>query len=175
MSLRTELINAKINGELTKVAAKKLSELITNFQDFTKFADIIEEKEASVVDAAKKNPLMALSIAGMAGAIGHSAISHLKTRSAHKGILKELKNDKGFPDKQKVEKIFRMVSQFAPKVSTNSTFARSVVDSLYHSPAITAPMIKDIVEVEKGISGRDSGIGGILSAAKSVHKGGRHD
>ena len=186
MSIRTDMINAKVAGKLQEATIEKLSEHINNFNDFSKFVDIVEDlaKEAGFTSEIKeiagkaknlaknpKNIFFGLLSAGIAGAGIHSGIGYMKLRKAQNDVARNIESDDKYPDKVKVRKIYRMLAQFAPRVSSNYTFVDGVMEQLYNAPIISAPQIREIVELESKIPGPATPVPqfkDLLSAAKTV-------
>lgn len=174
MNIREDMINAKIEGKLQAVTTEKLASCIKTWADFSKFCDMIEdmEKDSSVNPNVLKAVVAASALLPLAG-FGASAYSGMKLRQAHKNVLKSLEENPSFPDNSKVGKIYGMITQFAPKVSSNKEFAKNVMEQLYNAPIVTAPMVKDIVEVEKGLSNAGTGaprISDILKSMRSIQQ-----
>lgn len=171
ISTRTEMIDAKIAGNLQKVTAEKLAEHIGSFQDYKMFINIVEQEKVAAVDpSVVRNLLLASTMLGGASLLG---AKYLKTHQAHGKVIEQLLADPSYADKEKVQKIYEMMSQFAPKVSGNPTFAKSVMDQLYNAPMISAPMIQQLVDVESGVQGNASLIPhtrDILTSAVNVSK-----
>lgn len=212
MSVREEMINAKIEGNLHKYTTEKLGSLINNFNDFSEFIDIVEEMNKEAARPARPNhspdvikvlrdfvrgqkrregmsekifkarmkklmgtgtssgvtPKKALILSALAGVGGiGTGLAWAGRKRAHSNILDQLKKDPSYQDKAKVENIYKMISQFAPKASSNPTFAKSVMDQLYNSPAVTAPMVKEIVQVEKDLQG-SAGIKNLTQSISNI-------
>lgn len=163
MSIRTDLIEAKIAGKLQSATTEKLAEQIKSFQDYSLFTSVVDEvqKTAAFDPSSIKNLLLASTLIGGTAMLG---ARHMRIKSAHGDVLKRLLDDATYPDKQKVQQIYEMISQFAPRVSANYTFAKSVMDQLYNAPMISAPMIKEIVGVETGAQDANS----IIPNAKDI-------
>ena len=177
MDIREELINAKTNGMLTKVAAEKLAPMIQDFAGFSYFFDKLAEDYgfgsdpigfdpipsktglSKLKELAKKKGLLASAV--LAGVSGPMVINYLRTKKKHKQILDALKSHEDFQDKQKVENIYNMLSSLAPKSMMEPTYAKAIMDQMYNAPAIQAPMLKDIVEIEE--KAHKSGKGGKMT------------
>jgi hypothetical protein len=170
MNIREEMINAKIEGKLQETTIKKLANCIKNWKDFTEFCDMVEEfeKNSKVKSELLKNLLLAAPLTLPVGYGISKGVGALKLRSAHKGVLKELKADPVFTDNNKVEKIYNMITQFAPRVSSNKVFAKNVMEQLYNAPIVTAPMVKEIVDVEKGLAQAGAGTPGVADILQSM-------
>lgn len=148
MSHRTDLIEAKIAGKFQDVVIEKLSSYVKSYQDYADLLDIIEEKTASVDPTSVRNLLVASALIGGGSLMG---AHFMQLRNAHKSVKEQLLQDPAFPDKAKLEKLYDMISKFAPRVSANHTFAKSVMEQLYNAPMVSAPMVEQIVNVERGI------------------------
>lgn len=188
MSIKTDMIEAKVSGKLQDVTIEKLSQHIKNYNDFSKFVDIVDElaKEAGfgseikqIAGRAKdiaKNPkgiFFGLLSAGIAGAGIHSGIGYMKLRKAQNDVASNLAKDPKFPDKDKVSKIYKMIAQFAPRTASNYTFVDGIMEQLYNAPIISAPQIREIVELESKIPGPATPIPpfrDLISAAQTVSK-----
>lgn len=143
-NIRSDLINAKVEGRLQEETINKLSQHIKSFQDFSYFVDVVEGMDKKAV----RGPMLAGVGLLAAGAAGAKGIQWAKTKKSHQEISKKLIKDPAYQDKNKVKSIYSMISQFAPKVTTNYTFSKSMIDQLYNMPTITAPMVKEITDVE---------------------------
>ena len=167
MSVRTQLIEAKVAGNLQKVACDLLSEHIKSYADYCDFCDCME-KEAFLGGASE--PMKNLMIgAGVLGAMAGLGGSHLMTKSHHKKVLQDLLMDPQFPDQNKVREIFNMISRFAPQTLSNSDYAKMVMVQLYNSPMVTPDMVQKVVEIENKVKGEGgSSIPGLDRISKTI-------